>query len=319
MSPMLDLQAQMLGRQIGRIRIGTQVTTADGKLRPSKLETFRLTTHSRLVADRAADLYGGDVRPWHPDGRSAQWEVVTAVAELAVMVPPGEVVSAWWEMWSGGGCVRRCDGYTETLTQTPCKCPPAGPDRAALAAQGKACKATTRLSVMLPDLPDVGVWRIDSHGYYSALGIGGTAALLQKARDAGVTLPATLRLRQEEVKRGGKTKRFPVIDLEIGASLREMTELGAGSMAAALPPAPARALGAAPAPQVTAGPLGRTADELLEAAADAGAREDVLVLWEEARRGGVLDDMVTCDDALESLRSVLTARGEALPRERVPS
>jgi hypothetical protein len=258
--PLLDIQRR--GREVGRIRLGITVeaTTRNGKKirRPEKLSAFRLTTHSEHVARCVAQLLGGTARPW--EGQTGQWEVVTECTELSVAVPPGDAaVSQWYEMWSGGGCVRRCDGVTEQTRQIPCLCPPAGPDRATAAARGEACKPTTRVNVIIPDLPDLGVWRVESHGFYAAVELGGAAELLASARAQGVIVPAVLRLEPREVKRitrdrdtgeeGQQTRRFFVPVLEVRATLRQMTALEPGGLVAALPPEQtgAKAISAGPA------------------------------------------------------------------------
>ena len=60
--PILNLQRQL--RELGRIRTGIQVSTSGGKRRPSKLETFRLTSGARELIEAAAEAYGGTVTPW---------------------------------------------------------------------------------------------------------------------------------------------------------------------------------------------------------------------------------------------------------------
>lgn len=211
--PLLDLQRRM--RELGRIRTGVQVATSSGKRRPSKLETFRLTSGSRELLDEAAAIYGGQVRPWtSPAGQ--EWELVTEADVLDIVVPPGQGMSQWWELWSGGGCERRCDGQTNVITDEPCECPGDLSERRELAADGRACKPTTRLSVILPAIPDIGVWRLESHGYYAAVELAGTAEFLERATASGRLIPARLRLDQREVKRPGKpTMRFavPIIEL----------------------------------------------------------------------------------------------------------
>ena len=52
---LLDLQRR--GQQIGRLRIGQQVQAANGKMRPSRLDTFRFTTGSHASAEAIAALY----------------------------------------------------------------------------------------------------------------------------------------------------------------------------------------------------------------------------------------------------------------------
>jgi hypothetical protein len=212
MSPILNLQRQL--RELGRIRTGIQVAGSGGRKRPSKLETFRLTSSSRELVAAAAEAYGGTVTPWQ-NGDRAEFEVVTTAAVLDIVVPPGQPVSQWYELWSAGGCQRRCDGVTNVLDMTPCACPQDVEQRLELAAKGEACKATTRLNVMLPALPDLGVWRLESHGFYAAVELAGAAEILAMASATGRLIPARLRLDQREKKVPGKpTNRYAVPIIE---------------------------------------------------------------------------------------------------------
>lgn len=205
----IDLQRRLA--EIGRIRIGQQVATSNGKMRPAKLATFRLTSADKVRIDHAATLYGGHPQQWDaPAG--AQWEVVTETADLDVIVPPSDMAfSQHYELWSKGGCQRRCDGRIEVITQGPCLCDPAARD----------CDIHTRLSVMLRDLPGLGVWRVDTSGYYAAVELQGAVEVIQLAAGRGEMLPARLRLEQRQVKRivDGKaqTRNFavPVLDIEV--------------------------------------------------------------------------------------------------------
>lgn len=203
--PIIELQRRM--RELGRIRTGQQVTT-NGKRRPARLETFRLTSASRPLIEAAAQAYGGKPKPWN-----GEWELITETDALDVIIPPGQSISQWFELWSGGGCQRRCDGRTNVLTDTPCACPVDPAEKRELAKAGEACKPTTRLNVMLPAIPDLGVWRLESHGYYAATELAGTVDVIESA---GRMLPARLRLEQREVKRPGQpTNHFAVPVLEL--------------------------------------------------------------------------------------------------------
>ena len=103
--PILDLQKR--ARELGRIRIGQVVPTSNGKTRPEKLDRFRLTSASRPLLEKVAELYGGDVAEWTPQGGGATaWEVVTNSTRLPIMVPP-QPVSQWYEFWTAGGCKHR--------------------------------------------------------------------------------------------------------------------------------------------------------------------------------------------------------------------
>lgn len=238
--PIITLQRQM--RELGRIRIGNQVEYTDRqgkkKLRPAKLETFRITAESRELVEAAAEVYGGTVVPWANPAGGQEWEVITTAATLDIVVPPGQPVSQWYELWSGGGCQRRCDGVTNVLTMQPCSCPADVEQRLELAKNGEACKATTRLNVMLPALPDLGVWRLESHGYYAAVELAGAAEILAMATARGTLIPARLRLEQREKKVPGKpTNKYAVPIIEFVETRMTDLQITGGRPAAAAVPA----------------------------------------------------------------------------------
>jgi hypothetical protein len=118
--PILDLQQAWT--ELGRIRTGVQVEfTKNGqtKSRPEKLDTFRLTSRHRPLIEAAVEAYGSaEIRPW-----GDQWEVITPAKAFDILVPPGQTLTQWNELWSGGGCLRRCDGVTNQIDQSPCACP----------------------------------------------------------------------------------------------------------------------------------------------------------------------------------------------------
>lgn len=228
--PMIDLTPRL--RELGRIRTGNQVATQSGKRRPNKLDTFRITTPSEALAKAVQAAYDGKVEPWEsPAGK--QFEVITRADSLPIIIPAGEALSQWYEMWSGGGCQRRCDGRTEMLSDSPCLCPSDATARRDLAAKTvpEACKPTTRLNVVLPDVPDLGVWRLESHGYYAAVELAGAALFLSAAMSRGMNIPAHLRLEQREKKVPGQPiNRYAVPVIEFGVRISDLLDAGAGPM-----------------------------------------------------------------------------------------
>lgn len=214
MSPIINLQRKL--SEVGRIRLGSK--SENGA--PKKLDKFRLTSKSRDALEAAATIYGGKVVTWNsPDGDA--FELVTESNVLDVTIPPGNSLTQWYEMWTGAGCQRRCDGQTETINNTPCRCPADQSQRSELSSKGQACRPTTRLSVILPRVKNLGIWRLESHGYNTAVEMAGIADLLQQVSASDQYLPATLRLEQRSSKKGGKTSRFAVPVLEVGATVQE--------------------------------------------------------------------------------------------------
>lgn len=185
------IQAQTV--EVGRIRLGTSTpkTSRAGKAynEPVRLERFRLTSKSRQLIEAAAAAYGGEPGTWTPQGTTTeQWEVIIEADSLPVIVPP-EACSQFFEQWNGGTCVVRCTGLRELLKETPCVC---GPDP-----ERRACKPYTRLSLLLAELPGVGVWRLETHGYYAAAELPAVADLLSAA---GGNVPARLEMERREAK-----------------------------------------------------------------------------------------------------------------------
>lgn len=295
MSPILTLQQRL--RELGRIRIGQKVATAKGGTRPAKLNRFRLTSPSKELLDRVAAKYGGTVNEWTPDGGAGQFEVITETTRMPIHVPP-QPVSQYFELWSGGGCQRRCDGVTELLKDRPCIC---GPDP-----EQRSCKPTTRLNVVLSEIEGVGVWRLESHGYYAALELPGVAELLAQT---GGYVEAFLGLEQRTAKRDGQTRHWmvPTIDLAVTPAA---LMAGAASVGTAVAGGPRRAAIEAPRP------------DYLKLAAVAETTETVRELYEQAVAAGHMNkgiaDALTARAAELGATPKTPARTEAPPPEPVP-
>lgn len=226
--PILDLQQRITER--GRIRLGTKVdgTRRDGSTytRPAKSRTFLISSHDRTVVETAAAEWAdtaGEIEAF-----DAGFRVDTGRTELDVILPPEMMsFSQWREMWGNGYCARRCDGQRETISDGPCLCPADHEERRVLAAKGKACKDTTRLSVMLPDLPGFGLWRVESHGFYAATELAGAVqAVTHLAPNTLVRARLTAAAR-EVVRFDGdgnpKTHKFVVPTLDLpDVRLREL-------------------------------------------------------------------------------------------------
>jgi hypothetical protein len=214
--PIIDLQRRM--RQLGEIRIGHAIDTGrispkTGKpiLRPAKLSKFRLTSASKPLLEEVARLYGGEVQPWTPaNGGPPEWEVYTETDRLPVLVPPREPVTQWYELYKGSKCVRRCDGQTEQKTDQPCMCDP----------ERRDCQITTRLNIMLRDVPGLGVWLLTSHGYCAAVELPEIAAFLATTRgyvDAWLTMEE-----KQIVRDSGDVARFMVPKLDVAVTPAEL-------------------------------------------------------------------------------------------------
>lgn len=285
--PIKPIVLQRRHAELGRIRLGYKAETGDGRQRPAKLESFRFTSVSERYIRDLAELYGGDARPWDNAG-IASWEVYTETNSIPVIAVKGGL-SQWMEFWSGGGCIHRCDGETNVLTGEPCDL-----DELVVVGRKKVnphteAKPTTRLSLMLPELEAIGVWRCETHGWNAAAEIPAVAELAQYVGDL---VPAHLHLVERRAIKDGQTSRFvvPVLDLQIGtARLREIVAAKLGEPLAIEGNQPAAI--AAPRPDY---------EGLVDVAPDV---DTVRALWGEAAQAGHLSD---------DLKAHMTARVDAL-------
>lgn len=262
MSRLLDLQQKY--RELGRLRTGAKTIAQSGRSVPTKLSTWRLTSASKTLLEAVAVIYGGTVEVWtDAPSEGTQYELTTDADTLHVAVPYGEVLTQHWEMWSGGGCKRRCNGVEQELVARPCACPKDLEDRMEKAGLNppQACRPHTRLSLILPDIPDVGVWRLETQSLNAAQELPAVFDILQASVARGEVLPARLRIDHRQTKVEGKpTQKFTVPVLEIEQTVHEIVEriaqrggreLEAGAVGQFGPPVQPRSLPGGPPPLST--------------------------------------------------------------------
>jgi len=291
--PILDIQKR--ARELGRIRIGQVVPTTNGKTRPEKLDRFRLTSNSKALLEKVADLYGGSVAEWQPQGGGSKaWEVVTTSNRLPIMVPP-QPITQWYEFWTAGGCKHRCDGRTNVLTDELCEPEDHGHQEALK-------RPTTRLNVVLRDVEGVGVWRLETHGWNAAVELPDAAEFLAAAGgyvNGWVSLePRTSKAEVPDRKNGGmkiETRNFMVPIIEIDVTPAQLMA-GHGRIAA-----PALAGG----PVVDAPALAAAGPDYADLAADATTAEEVKGVWRLANEAGHMTQGLS--DHLQQRAAELTA------------
>lgn len=300
MSRILTLQRQ--ARELGRLRTGT---FDEGAKRPSRSDTWVISSHSADYIEAAADAWGGAPEKWSPQGGGAdQFRVVTHTATVDAILPPGDPLSQSYEMWSKGGCTRRCDGITEQLTDAPCACRARFGEDFHEQRAGTVCAIHTRLNVILPALPDMGYWRAETKSYWAANELAGAVDMVRGLVGPQAMIPVRLRIEQRSRVAGGKRKNFPVVVLELrGITAGQVLE-GAG----ALPQVAAPAVAApSPRPELTAAPPPAPAEskpipDYLRAARAALSLADWRKVWNAASEAGHLTD---------ELKRLLTPIGQA--------
>lgn len=300
--PILDIQKR--ARELGRIRIGQVVPTSNGKTRPEKLDRFRLTSASKPLLEKVAELYGGTVAEWTPQGGGPQaWEVVTTSTRLPIMVPP-QPVTQWYEYWTRAGCAHRCDGQTNWQTGEPC-------DLESEAHLEAIKRPTTRLNVVLRDIEGIGVWRLETHGWNAAVELPDAAHFLAAA---GGYVNGWVSLEERKRVVDGKTNRFmvPIIEIDVtpaelmaGKGRIQPVELTGG-------PVEQKALEAGPATTKSDDVVLPTLDDIR----GASTREAVTAMWRFLKGHDALTPEL--EGACADRAAEIAAQAESAPAQGEP-
>ncbi|MFI2663212.1 recombination directionality factor [Micromonospora carbonacea] len=287
--PIKTLQRRLT--QVGVIRLGEQRVSQRGKNYPAKLETLRFTSPSQTLIEAVASLYGGTVKPWqHNTG--PQFEVVTQAKNIPVLVPPQQI-DPNYELWGNGFRSRMCDGETERIRQQVCLC-------AAARAAGRelkpaeACKPTTRMSLMLADVPSLGTWKLESHGWNAAAEL---PMLAESIAAAAQPIPARLELQLREKKLfhpnrpqneqiESRTFMVPVLHFEFVTPAQAFGGQIAHAARQAMVAQHLAAIGAAP--ETPQDPEKLTEAEVVRLAGMVKTIPQLQDLWKDAARDGVL-------------------------------
>lgn len=282
--PILDLQKR--ARELGRIRTGNK----GDRGQPQKLERFRLTSSSRELLEKVAELYGGEVQRWE-NGKLPQWEVYTTSTRLPILVPP-QPLTQWYEVWTAGGCQHRCDGEFDQISGMPCD------QESRLHLEAKA-RPTTRLNVVLRDVEGMGVWRLESHGYNAAVELPEVAQFLAQA---GGYVDGYLALEPRKTTRPGpdgkpQTRNFIVPVIDVAVTPAELLA-GRGTIR------PPEVEGPISAPALEAG--AGDAVHWQELLSSATTTEELRAVWRQASHAGQLTP---------ELEQALQARAHELPAD----
>lgn len=262
----------------GRLRTGyTQGN------RPMRSATWVVTSHSEEHVRTAASLWGGEPEQWQPLNQTiTQWRVITKASSIEALITPGDPLNQYNEMWSKGGCQRRCDGQTELLTRQPCLCAAQFGEDWHTQPKGRVCSTTSRMNVMLPDLSGMGMWRAETHSFYAAQEWGGMVDMVLAGTNGQGFVPVNLRIEPRQRVANGETKKFPVVVVELRGVTPRQALAGPMTTAMALNPT-----AAAEAPALEAG-----RPDYLALAEGALTSDDVGDVWRQAARAGHLDDQL---------------------------
>jgi Recombination directionality factor-like len=333
--PIIDLQRRLL--RTGAIRLGNKLVKKDSSGRPvldrkgypvmypNKLDTFRITSPHREIADAVAERFGGQVLSWQgPKG--PEWEVITTCTKLPVFVPK-QIIDPNYEFWGNKIKVRFCDGTTERIRGVPClcqrwdnhehrynqgRCQFCGLDQkwqgephvhefdqgeCVICGCRRLCKPTIRVNVLIQGIPGIGVFKVESHGINAAIELPTLAEMISSTP---IPLPAILGMRFEERSRMTKAgeieiRKFYVPELRFPWATPELMFADSPQLErAARQSLPAtvmlQAIGAAPElPDQADEATQLTREDILNLIITASKVDTIRGLWADASKADCLD------------------------------
>lgn len=147
-------------------RSGMTVPNAKtGKLEPTTLSEWRLTTGEPEIADKVSELYGGEVAEWDTP-KDDCLQVLTNAKAIPIVVSGSDAIEDRLILWGRSGPIHECDGRFHLsppeLAGQECDCPDLLMDRKALARSGRGPAPHVSLTFRLADDYDLGVAKFTS-------------------------------------------------------------------------------------------------------------------------------------------------------------
>ena len=131
--------------------------------------------------------------------------------------------------------------------------------------KGDVCDSKSRLKVLLPDMPGLGVWRMETGSYYATDEIAGMVDVIRSSVGDQQLVPVRLRIEPRMRVAEGQTKQFivPVLELR-GVTAGELLSGNITRAAIGGAPAPAAAIEAGRPDYLAEAQAATTAEQVME-------------------------------------------------------
>ena len=240
--PIHGLTTQRRLPRLGKIRTGTKVVHQNGREYPRAVDHF-------VCPPEVQEVYG-------PEPKALDVILPIDSEEL--------VASAWYKAYTGSrGLVCKGDGLNANRLIDASKKeaepgtgvltgPIAGrdaketewtlgivcPGRECEYYGSKQCREVMSLQFLLPTVPGLGVWQLDTGSYHSIINIYSGLELIRGIFGTVAMIPLTLSLEPMEVAPGGQKKTVYVLHLRNKGTLAEIAAQQSRPLIASLMPAP---------------------------------------------------------------------------------
>lgn len=234
MSPIVNVSNIVRMPRLGKIHLGVKVEAPGKNPYPRPTDYF-------VCPPEVQEVFGEkpkDLRIMFPvddvEQFAQQWYRAYTRTQGLVCVGDGESCRRKVDLDTGAmashSTIEGRWEWTEDLPCDPQECPDYG---------AKACRRVMNLQFLLPDVPGLGVWQIDTSSFYSIVNINSMIKMLKGMLGRCSMIPLTLALGPVEVTPAGlKKKTVYIMHIKKDIRLADMARLAQLPPARALIPEP---------------------------------------------------------------------------------
>ena len=226
--PIKGLSDQVRLPRLGKIRLGIKVE-GRGNAYPQPVDYF-------VCPDSVAAVYGRkprELRIVFPTEDPSSWasQFYRCYSRSRGLVCKGDGERASVLIDEDSGTLASWDSRRTTLRDIECdpqRCPE----------YGSRCRRVMNLQFLLPDVPGLGVWQLDTSSYWSITNINSGIRLLRSICGRISMIPLTLKLTPQQVFPNGSRKTAHILSLDIPSTMAEALRYAEMPPGDAILPAP---------------------------------------------------------------------------------
>lgn len=224
--PIAGLSEQRRLPRLGKIHLGIKKKSAGGAEYPASTDYFVLPQDNpaynelvRLFGDKPKEL-----RILIPVEDAERWasQYYKAYSRTRGLICRGDGAVALRMIDTATGTIANRDTKTIEMREIPCQ----GRSCPEYTAKPQACREMMNLQFLIPEVPGLGVWQIDTSSINSIRNINSEAALIKRIYGRIAMMPLSLTLEPQEVNNpdDGKKKTVHVMHLRSKANLLELVK-----------------------------------------------------------------------------------------------
>lgn len=225
----LSEQRQM--PRLGKIRTGVKVANKSGNgEHPEAVDFF-------VLPEELAGIFGDKPKslpimfPVEDEAKFAS-QFYKAYSSFRGLVCKGDGETCWRLIDTKTGDFAHRDTVETIRKELPCS------GRDCTLYQQKKCKEVMNLQFLLPSVPGLGVWQLDTGSYHSIVAVNSAIELIRNICGRISMIPLRLTIEPKEVSPDGKKKTVNILQIRTDITLAEIQKLGALSPSKVMLPPP---------------------------------------------------------------------------------